>query len=54
VAPHLVGGSGPRLAAEIEPPRQLDLAAVFEQDGELLLRYRLDPLRALLELPDLD
>jgi 5-amino-6-(5-phosphoribosylamino)uracil reductase len=54
VAPQLVGGSGPRLAAEIEPPRQLDLAAVCEQDGELLLRYRLDPLRALLELPDLD
>ncbi|CAN5805965.1 pyrimidine reductase family protein [soil metagenome] len=41
VAPQLMGGSGPRLAADLEPSRDLDLIAVCEQDGELLLRYRL-------------
>jgi len=41
LAPRLVGGEGPRITngPALEPPRELALAHVLEEDGFLFLRY---------------
>lgn len=41
IGPRLIGGAGPRIVSGSAAPVELDLAALYEQEGELYARYRL-------------